>query len=146
MNKKEARENVKKRKAQEFKAFQRFVIILSVISIIGFAGVVSESIFDLVLDDYVEALWMIILGVGLILEVKLQKLRSISRGGITRDNFTYIITIIIGIFAIFAGIFSIPFIRIDNPSFIAIKGILAIIAISIIIIQTWFIKKKHGSF
>ena len=146
MNKKEARENVKKRKAQEFKAFQRFVIILSVISIIGFAGVVSESIFDLVLDDYVEALWMIILGVGLILEVKLQKLRSISRGGITRDNFTYIITIIIGIFAIFAGIFSIPFIRINNPSFIAIKGILAIIAISIIIIQTWFIKKKHGSF
>ena len=146
MNKKEARENAKKRKAQEFRAFQRFVIILSVVSIIGFAGVVSESIFDLVLDDYVEALWMLILGIGLILEVKLQKLRSISRGGITRDNFTYIITIILGIFAIFAGIFSLPAIRIDNPSFISIKGILAIIAISIIIIQTWFIKSKHKRF
>ena len=146
MNKKEAKENAKKRKAQEFKAFQRFVIILSVVSIIGFAGVVSESIFDLVLDDYVEALWMLILGIGLILEVKLQKLRSISRGGITRDNFTYIITIILGIFAIFAGIFSLPAIRINNPSFLAIKGILAIIAISIIIIQTWFIKSKHKRF
>lgn len=146
MGKKEARENTKKRKVQEFKAFQRFVIILSVVSIIGFAGVVSESIFDLVLDDYVEALWMVILGIGLILEVKLQKLRSISRGGITRDNFTYIITIILGIFAIFAGIFSIPAIRIDNPSFVSIKGILAIIAISIIIIQTWFIKNKHKRF
>ena len=146
MNKKEAKENTKKRKIKEFKVFQRFVIILSVVSILGFSGVVSETLFDVIIDDYVEALWMLILGVGLILEIKLQKLRSISRGGLTRDNFTYIITIIIGFFAIFAGIFSIPVIRINNPSFLSIKGILAIIAISIIVIQTWFIKKKQKGF
>ena len=146
MSKKEAKENAKKRKIQEFKIFQRFVIILSVVSILGFSSVVSETLFNIIIDNYVEALWMLILGIGLILEIKLQKLRSIYRGGLTRDNFTYIITIIIGLFAIFAGIFSIPFIRINNPSFIAIKGILAIIAISIIVIQTWFIKKKHNMF
>ena len=146
MNKKEAKENAKKRKIQEFKVFQRFVIILSVVSILGFAGVVSETLFNFIITDYVEALWMLILGIGLILEIKLKKLRSIYIGGLTRDNFTYIITVIIGLFAIFAGIFSIPFIRINNPSFLAIKGILAIIAISIIIIQTWFIRKKHNRF
>ncbi|KKL62438.1 hypothetical protein LCGC14_2185190 [marine sediment metagenome] len=146
MSKKEAKENYKKRKIQEFKVFQRFVIILSVVSILGFASVLSETLFNFIIKDYVEALWMFILGIGLIMEVRLQRLRSIYRGGLTRDNFTYIITIIIGLFAIFAGIFSIPAIRINSPSFIAIKGILAIIAISIIIIQTWFIRKKHKKF
>jgi len=146
MSKKGVKENAKKRKIQEFKVFQRFVIILSVVSILGFAGVVSETLFNFIIKGYVEALWMLLLGVGLILEIKLQKLRSIYRGGLTRDNFTYIITIIIGLFAIFAGIFSIPPIRINNPSFLAIKGILAIIAISIIVIQTWFIKKKTKTF
>lgn len=146
MDKKEAKESNKKKKIKEFKVFQRFVIILSIVSILGFAGVVSETLFNFTINDYVEAIWMFILGVGIILEVKLKKLRSIYRAGLTRDNFTSIITIIIGLFAIFAGIFSIPLIRINNPSFIAIKGILAIIAISIIIIQTWFIRKKRSGF
>ena len=146
MDKKEAKENNKKRKIKEFKVFQRFVIILSIVSILGFAGVVSKTLFNFIINDYVEALWMFILGIGIIMEVKLKKLKSIHRVGLTRDNFTSIITIIIGLLAIFAVIFSIPFIRINNPSFIAIKGILAIIAISIIIIQTWFIRKKRSGF
>ena len=48
-------------------------------------------------------------------------------------------TIIIGLIAIIAGIFSFPLIKIINPSFLAIKGIISIIAIAVIIIQTWII-------
>lgn len=145
MNKKEAKKNTgKDGKIQEFKAFQRFVMLLSVISIIGFAGVVSETLFNFMINDYIEALWMLILGVGIILEVRIQRLKSIYMRGLSRDNFTYVITIIIGLFAIVAGIFSVPAIRINNPSFIAIKGIIAIIAIAIIMIQTWFIKKRYA--
>ena len=42
----------------------------------------------------------------------------------------------------FAAIFSFPLlkIQIENPSFFAIKGIISIIAIAIIIIQTWIIE------
>jgi hypothetical protein len=137
------KETLQEKKLNEKKAFQRFITLLSIVSIIGFAGVIGEAFFNQPLTEYIEALWILIIGIGLIVEVKIQRLRSIYQQGLSRDNFTYIITLIIGLLAIFSGIFSFPQIRINSSSFVAIKGILAIIAIAIIIIQTWFIKKKY---
>jgi hypothetical protein len=130
------------KKLIENRAVNRFMIALSIVSIVGFLGIISETLFNFILKDYIEALLMLILGIGLIIEVKLQRLKSIYSHGLTRDNFANIIVIIIGIFAIVAGIFSFPQIRVSNPSFVAIKGILSIIAIAIITIQTWFMKQK----
>jgi len=134
----------KKDKLNDFKYINRFIAILSIVSIIGFSGVVTDTLFNININHYIEALWMLIIGFGLLIEVKFKSLKSIYNQGLTRNNFNNIITIIIGFFAVFAGLFSFPQLRIESPSFLAIKGILSIIAISIIVIQTWFIKRKFN--
>jgi hypothetical protein len=117
-----------------------FVNALSIVSILSFVGIVSYTLFDYNLNHFVEAFLMIIIGLGLVLEARWKKLRTISKKGITPYNFTHLTTVIIGFIAVIAGIFSLPSIRIENPSFLAIKGIVSIIAIVFIIIQTWFIE------
>jgi hypothetical protein len=120
---------------------KRFLAALAILSIIGFVDILSDSFFGFNLDNYMEALLLIIIGIGLIVEIQIKKLKSISRKGLSRDNFTNIITIVIGFVAIVAGIFSFPAIRIENPSIFAIKGIVSLIAIVIILVQTWVVEK-----
>jgi hypothetical protein len=133
---KDARAVKKKWGRQKVKVSQRFVTALSVVSILGFIGIVSETLFGVDLKFYVEALLMFVIGIGLVIEVKWSELKTV-RNGLDRENFTDITTVVIGFVAIIAGIFSLPFFRFESPSFLAIKGIIAIIAIVIIVIQTW---------
>ena len=116
----------------------KFISILSIVSILGFIGIVSITLFSFDMSNYIEALWMLIIGTGVIIESKIKKLKSLSEG-LNSNNFTHLTTIIIGIIAIIAGIFSFPFIRIEVPAFLAIKGIVSIIAIIVIVLQTWVI-------
>ena len=129
----------KRRWDHKVKVSQRFVTALAIVSILEFTGITSKTLFAYNLDAYLEALWMFIIGIGLSIEIQLKKLKLIPKQGLTRDNITNLITVIIGVVAIIAGIFSFPSIRIENPSFLAVKGIISIIAIVIIIIQTWII-------
>ena len=129
-----------KKDDKKIKLSHRFIYALSLVSIMGFIGIVSESLFDFSLIHYVEAFLMIIIGGGLILESKTKSLISIREIGLTSNNFTHLVTVVIGIIAVLAGIFSFPQIRIETSAFIAIKGIIAIIAIIIIVIQTWIIE------
>jgi hypothetical protein len=124
---------------KQVKLTHKFVYALSLVSILGFLGIMSQSFFDYDLSFYVEAFLMLIIGAGLILESKAKGLVSIKEVGLTSTNFTHLITVIIGAIAVLAGIFSLPIIRWYNPSFVAIKGIISIIAIVIIIIQTWVV-------
>jgi len=123
------------------KVSPRFVTALSIVSIVGFVGILSETLFNYDLKFYVEAILMFVIGIGMVIEVKWSELKSV-RQGLDRENFTDITTVVIGFVAVVAGIFSLPFFRIDNPSFSAIKGIVAIIAIVIIVIQTWVIDRN----
>lgn len=122
---------------KKVKVSHKFVNILAVVSILGFIGIVSKTLLDFNLNHYIEALWMLIVGWGLILEARLRKLRTIARTGLASDNFANLITIVIGGIAILAGIFSFPFVRIETPAFLAVKGIVSIIAIVIIAVHTW---------
>ncbi|MCH7850414.1 MAG: hypothetical protein IH845_02115 [Nanoarchaeota archaeon] len=143
INKFKDKKNLKfsiKNSNKKVKVSKVFVLALSIVSILGFVGIISESLFDFDLDYYVEALLMVIIGLALILEAKIKTLKTLTEG-FNSINFPRLITIIIGAVSIIAGIFSIPQIRFDNPAFLAVKGILAIIAIVIIIIQTWIIKE-----
>jgi len=129
---------MKKRFSGQVRVSQKFVTALAIVSILGFFGIVSQSFFEFDSREYIESFLMLIIGAGLIIEAKVKKLKSLSRG-LTSNNITHLITVIIGAIAIIAGIFSFPAIRIINPSFLAIKGIISIIAIIVIIIQTWII-------
>lgn len=131
----EKKEEVKSRKT---KITHRFITALSIVSILEFAAVVSSTLFSFDLNNYSEAFLMIIVGGGLIMEAKLKSFQSLSKG-LNKNNFTHLTTVIIGLIALIAGVFSFPPIRIEAPGFLAIKGIIAIIAIIVIIIQTWIV-------
>ena len=129
---------MKKRFSGEVRISQKFVTALAIVSILGFFGIVSQSFFNFDSGAYIESFLMLIIGVGLIIEAKVKKLKSLSKG-LTSNNITHLTTVIIGLIAIIAGIFSFPTINLANPSFVAIKGIISIIAIAVIIIQIWII-------
>lgn len=116
-----------------------FVVTLALVSILGFIGIISETIFYRDIREYVESLWILMLGAGLLIETKYRKLKSIRRG-LNNENFPQVTNLMVGIVAVLAGIFSFPVFNIQNPSFEATKGILSIIAIIIIVIETWIIK------
>src|SRR3989338_2479015 len=102
---------------RKVKVSHKFIIALSIVSILGFIGIVSETLFAKNISTYIESLWMIIIGLGLVIEANIKRLRNLIK----------------------EGILSSPYINFQNPSFLAIKGIVSIIAILVIIIQTWII-------
>jgi hypothetical protein len=122
------------------KLSHKFVMILAIVSILGFAGIVSETIFNRDIHIYVQALWMIAIGAGMIAEAQIKSLRNIPQEGLTPNNFTHLITTVIGMITIVAGILSFPRFNIANPSFHAIRGIISIIAIVVIVVQTWLVE------
>jgi len=124
---------------KKIKVSRGFVTALSIVSILGFLGIIIESFFSFETGDYIEASLMIIIGLALIIEAKVKKLRTLAKG-FNSSNFTHLVTAIIGGIAIVAGIFSIPYIRIETSAFQAIKGILSIIAIIVIAVQTWVVE------
>ena len=130
----------KKASGKKIKVSESFVIALAIVSILGFVGIVSGSLFNKNINSYVESLLMIIIGIGLIVEAEIKKLKNLKRQGITPRNFTHLTTAVIGIFAFLSGVLSFPAINLQNSSFLAIKGIVSIIAIIFIIIQTWVIE------
>jgi hypothetical protein len=119
------------------KSSRNFVIALSVVSIIGFLSIMIESLFYLDVSGYIDTLWLIVLGLGLILETTIKELKLIKRKGLTSDYLGKITMIIVGSLAIIAGILSLPQINVQNASFLAVKGIISILAIIFIILQTW---------
>jgi hypothetical protein len=130
----------KKQGRKKITASNKFIAVLALVSIIGFIGIVSETLFDFNLVNYVEAAWILIVGIGLILEGKIQTLKIVREEGLTPTNFAHIITLIVGLIAVVTGILSFPQIAIQTPGFLAVKGIISVIAIIVIIIQTWIVE------
>lgn len=121
-------------------ASHTFVIALSVVSIIGFISIMTESLFNFSINAYLESLWLVVLGGGLIFETSLKELKRIKEAGLGSAMLGKITMIVVGAFAVVAAILSLPQINIENPIFLAIKGIISILAIVLIIIQTWITK------
>ncbi|MBU0894452.1 MAG: hypothetical protein KKF48_05100 [Nanoarchaeota archaeon] len=121
---------------------RKFVIALSVVSIIGFFSIMTESLFNFSIGDYIETLWLFVLGGGLILETSINELKKIKANGLNSNMLGKVTMIVVGTIAVIAAILSLPQINMQNPTFLAIKGIISILAIIFIIIQTWISKKE----
>lgn len=117
-----------------------FVNVLAILSILGFASIISYTLFNKNITPYIETLWLVILGLGFIIESSPSQLFHSIRHRLGERNFTSTTTLILGTLAVIAGILSLPQINIQTQAFLAIKGIISIIAIIFIIIQTWIIK------
>lgn len=133
---------VVKKEVKKRRTSRNFVIALSVVSMIGFLSIVFESLFYLDVSGYIDTLWLVVLGLGLILETTLKELKSVKRRGLTSEYLGKITMIVVGSIAIIAGILSLPQINVQNASFLAVKGIISILAIIFIILQTWVIKRE----
>ncbi|MFH1377114.1 MAG: hypothetical protein ABIH25_05780 [Candidatus Woesearchaeota archaeon] len=134
------KKSVQKKVPNKIKVSHRFVTILSIVSILGFVGIISHTLFDYNLSPYIESFWMFIIGFGITIESRFKRLQSIVNNGLTSNNFTHLTTVTIGAIAILAGLLSLPFFGINNPAFLAMKGIISIIAIVVIFIQTWIVE------
>ena len=129
----------KKPLKQKSKISSHFVYILAIISIIGFLGIIVDSFFQINIDEYVTFLWLIVMGIGFILISKPKDLYEGTKLGFDETKISRLTAFVIGILAIIAGVLSIPQIGIEHPVFLAIKGVVSIISIIFIVIQTWLI-------
>jgi len=121
---------------------KNFVIALSVVSIIGFLNIITESLFNWTFVTYIESLWLLTLGIGLISETSRKELKAIKRKGLTSDMLGKITMIVVGAMAVAASILSLPQLDVQSPTFLAIKGIIGLLAVIFIIVQTWVTKNE----
>ena len=118
-----------------------FIIVLALVSMLGFLNIVGESLFDRNISIYVESIMIMLIGVGLMLELQMNRLMSVvKKNGLTKYNFATLTTFVIAIIALLTGLLNMPFIGVSFSGFLAIKGILSILAIIVIFIQTWVMK------
>lgn len=116
----------------------KFASILAIVSIIGFLDIILDSFFELSFQNYMSFLWLVIMGIGFILISKPKRLPNFK----TEEPVSDITALVIGILAIIAGILSLPFLNIINPVFLAIKGVISLIAIIFIALETWVIQNN----
>ena len=139
------KEKVKEKKevksTRKTKTSKSFVVALSIVSMIGFLSIVLEDLFYVNINSYIQTLWLVTLGAGLILEVSLVKLKKIRTGGLTPEVLGEITMLVVGSMAAIAGVLSLPQINVQHPSFLAIKGVISLLAIIFIILQTWIVKE-----
>lgn len=138
------KENVPKNKKNNSKKTEEkptnyFVQVLAIVSIMGFLTILSKSWFEFELSIYVEALTLLFLGLGFIMESEPRVLFS-KDVTINKRNFSRLTTFTIGAIAAIAGFLSFPFINVQHFVFLAIKGVIAFIAIVFIAVETWIIK------
>jgi hypothetical protein len=124
------------------RASRKFILALSIVSIIGFLSIMTASLFNFSIDDYVESLWLLVLGIALILETSIKEIEKVKRAGVSSNMLGKITMIVVGGIAVVAAILSLPQINIQHATFLAVKGIISILAIIFIIIQTWISKKE----
>ena len=62
-----------KKVRKKSKASKNFIIALSLVSIIGFLSIMTKSLFGFSFENYIESLWLIILGTALILETSIDE-------------------------------------------------------------------------
>ncbi len=129
-------------KKKKSKASRTFVIALSVVSIIGFLSIIMSSLFYIDVSGYIDTLWLIALGLGLVFETSIKEIRRIKQLGLTPNILGKLTMLIVGGISIIAGILSLPQIHIQNASFLAVKGIISILAIIFIILQTWVTERE----
>ena len=119
-----------------------FSKILAIISIIGFLEIILDSMFGIIVNSYMGSIWLLLMGVGFILASKPVKLFKSAKENLGANVFSSMTTFIVGLIAFIAGVLALPQFNLTNPTFLATKGIISIISILFIIIETWILKDK----
>jgi len=122
------------------KVSTKFAGILALISITGFVEIILTQFFEISIREYSAFFWLIIMGIGFIIISKPKHLYATSKKKFDEESFSRLTTFVIGVMAIIAAILSFPSVNIVHPILSATMGIISIISIIFIIVQTWIIK------
>jgi hypothetical protein len=132
-------------KRRRKKVLGRTVLVntLAIVSILGFLGVISIGIFDINIDIGVSNAILIVFGVGLAVIGNIFGISEYMKKGLNRREIGLIVTAIIGLLAIITGILGFVEQTVIPVSRLAtIRGIIALIAVVIIVLQTWIVRRK----
>ena len=124
------------------KGYKKFLFFLILIDLTWFASVVSDNLLGMNLQDYGEFAWILLFSLGMIIISDVKKMMSIKRRGFRSDNFSSLVTFIIGVMAFVVAILSLPQFNLTSPIMSSIKGILASIAIIYVILEGFIIKSE----
>lgn len=119
----------------------KFSKTLAIISIAGFIEIILDSMFGIIIRDYMSSIWLLLMGFGFMMIAHPKALFEKAREKLTPTIFSRMTTFIVGAIAFISGILAIPQFNLANPTFLATKGIISIISILFIVIETWIIKE-----
>lgn len=146
---KEIEEKTKKQKELEEKnkkkAVNRFVFMMTFVSLTGFFGIAMRTLFERNIDAYVEICWLVFLGIGLIWESNLKEIFGISKTGMRPDTFGKIVTLVVGVLAVVTGVLILPQIGWRTPALLAIQGVISMVAIVFILVQRFLLNEIDSS-
>jgi len=117
-----------------------FLYALAIVSVLGFLTIALNSLNIFDIGSYVTALIFVVLGIGMMFEGNVRMLLKYAKKGFTESEISHITAVVIGFLAVISGLLSMPFIGFQSATFDSFKGVIAIIAIFVIIIETVFIK------
>lgn len=128
-------------KKEKRKVSTRFAGVLAIISITGFLEIILTRLFGVSINAYSAFLWLLIMGFGFIIVSRPKSLYESSKKKFDETSFSRLTTFVLGVIAIVAAVLSLPFINVNHPILSASMGIISIIAIIFIVVQTWIIKE-----
>jgi len=115
------------------------LLMMSLFSMIGFLSIVLNAFTQIDIGKYTSNILLILLGFGFLMEGQARFiLRMVEDGRLTSTEISHIVTSVIGAIALISGIIS--FFVTQSQTILTIQGIISIIAIIIIIIETLVVK------
>lgn len=117
-----------------------FLYALAIGSILGFLVIVLDAFWKIDISTKAQAGLFIILGIALIAEGQVRRLLRYAQKGFTQSEISHITAIVIGALSVIIGVINLISPTFINPTFEAFKGIIAIIAIVVIVIEGFIVK------
>ena len=130
------RSNGNSKKSKTRKGFDS---ALAFISLFGFLVIALNSFTELNLSPWTTTFFMIVAGVGLMLEGRVITIGSWIKDGVQGNEVTYLLTIVFGMFMIISGIFAMPGVDILADKSSVIIGLSAIFSMIFISFQKWVV-------
>lgn len=114
--------------------------LLAVVSILGFLSILFNSLFEVNAAGWIDSVLFVLIGVGLMIIGGVRMVWKYFENGLTDVEISKILTIIVGIFSTIVGILIMPvdpFGVMDAPQLGGVKAVIAVLTITIIMVETW---------
>ena len=121
------------------KTTQAFDYSLAIISIMGFLGIALISFFSFpLITDNISGIILVVLAIGLLYEGRIFHIKKWLGDGFDDQDFARLVTSVVGLFILGVGILNL--VGLSGPKLQAIEGMSAVIAIIVIVVQTFLVK------